>query len=722
MTTAADAAASSETTRASRFRVEGMHCASCATRVEQTLRDQQGVVDANVNFATGEAHVTGAARASALRDALQREGYGLSPLSEASQAPFESEAAFAKRRVLGAAALTLPIFALMMLGFGAPWSRVLQAVLATPVVLLCGSPFHRGAWARAKHWGANMDTLVSMGTLAAYGSSLWALFAGGPIFFESAAVIVTLILLGRFLEARAKHSASQAVARLAALAADDACVRRDGEEMRVPISSLVVGDILVVRPGEKIPTDAVVIEGRSEVDTSMFTGEPVPRPCAPGDEIPGATVNGLGRLVLRAQRVGDETALAGILRLVEDTQASKAPVQKLVDTISARFVPAVLAIAAAALIGWLLAGASGTEALTRAIAVLVIACPCALGLATPTAISVGSGRGAELGVLFKGAEVFERSRRIDCVIFDKTGTLTRGEMTLVDVSGAEDPAQFLMRTASVEAASEHAIGRAIVDGARGRDLELATVEDFATVPGCGARGRVEGTEIFVGAARWLEQVGLEIPRELVDNVDALERRGFSVVVAGWDGRARGALSLADTAREGAAGAVRSLHDMDIDVHLVTGDNRTAAQAIADTLGISHVSAEALPADKAAIVAGLQKAGKRVAFVGDGINDAPALTQADLGLAVGTGTDIAVESGGAVLVSGDPRLTATALALARRTYRTIVQNLFWAFAYNVAAIPLAALGGLDPMVAAGAMAFSSVSVVGNSLRLRNWEPA
>ena len=714
-------AAPTQKPSAQRFRVDGMHCAGCAGRVERILREQPQVVSASVNFATGEAHVAGSATDHALCAAVDAAGYGLIPVGEGVPDSGTDEAMAARRRFLLAALLTLPVFALAMLGVEGGWSRLAQALLATPIVLACGAQFHRGAWTRARHLEANMDTLVSLGTLAAYASSLWALLAGGPVFFESAAVIVSLILLGRWLEAGARSRASQAVSQLAALAANDACVLRDGREQRVAIEALAPGDVLVIRPGDKVPTDARVEQGRSEIDASMFTGEPLPTPCGPGDEIPGAAVNGRGRLVARVTRVGRDTALARILRLVEETQASKAPVQRLVDAIAGRFVPVVLAVAGLTLVGWLVAGAAGAEALTRAIAVLVIACPCALGLATPTAVTVGTGRGAELGILFKGADVFERSRRIDTVMFDKTGTLTRGEMSLAQVAGAEDPALFLERTASLEAASEHAIGRAVVAGARARGVNPVEVEAFEAVPGCGARGRVDGGEIFVGSARWLRELQIQIPDALRDTIDALEARGLTVVVGAWEARARGVLALVDAPREGAAAAVAALHAMDVEVHLVTGDNPRAARALADELGVQRVVAEARPDEKAATVAALQRRGRRVAFVGDGINDAPALGQADLGLAVGTGTDVAIESGSAVLVSGDPRLTVTALTLARRTYRTIGQNLVWAFAYNAAAIPLAALGGLDPMIAAGAMALSSVSVVSNSLRLRRWRP-
>jgi cation transport ATPase len=524
--------------RARRFRVDGMHCAGCAGRVERILREQPQVASASVNFAMGEARVTGSADDATLCAAVDAAGYGLTPLYEFAAVYGSDEALAARRRFLLAAALTLPVFALAMLGFENAWSRLAQALLATPIVLACGAQFHRGAWTRARHLEANMDTLVSLGTLAAYASSLWALLAGGPVFFESAAVIVSLILLGRWLEARARHRTSQAVSQLAALAAADACVLRDGREQRVAIETLAPGDLLVIRPGERVPTDARVEEGRSEIDASMFTGEPLPTPCGPGDEIPGAAVNGRGRLLARATRVGGDTTLAHILRLVEETQASKAPVQRLADAVAGRFVPAVLAIAALTLAGWIAAGAPEAEALTRAVAVLVIACPCALGLATPTAVTVGTGRGAELGVLFKGAEIFERSRRIDTVVFDKTGTLTRGEMSLARVEGAEDPARFLERAASLEASSEHAIGRAVVAGARARGVQLKEAEAFVAVPGCGARGRVAGDEIFVGSARWLHELHIQISDALRDTIDALEARGFTVVVGAWENRAR----------------------------------------------------------------------------------------------------------------------------------------------------------------------------------------
>jgi len=484
-----------------------------------------------------------------------------------------------------------------------------------------------------------------------------------------------------------------------------------------------VGDRLVIRPGDKVPADAVVLEGRSELFEAAFTGESLPREVAAGDAIPGAAVNGYGRLVARAVRVGADTELAAIVRLVAETQASKAPVQRLADAVAGRFVPVVLVIAAATLAGWLVAGAELPDALSRAIAVLVIACPCALGLATPAAISAGSGRGAQLGVLFKNAAAFERSRAIDTLVFDKTGTLTTGAMELRAIHAEATPeAELLAHTAAVELCSEHAIARAVVAAARARGIDVVPAQDFVAEPGRGARARRDALEVQVGSLRWMRELGITIPAGVLRAVDAMESRGETAVASAWEGRVRGALAVGDGLREGAAESVAALHALGLEVQLVTGDHARAARAVGDALGIAQVVAEARPADKRDHVAALQAQGHRVAFVGDGVNDAPALGQADLGLALATGTDVAVESGDAVLVSSDPRASVTALALARRTYRTIAQNLVWAFAYNVAAIPAAAWGALDPMIAAGAMALSSVSVVANSLRVRRFRPA
>jgi cation-transporting ATPase V/Cu+-exporting ATPase len=707
-----------------------MRCASCAARVERVLREQAGVRAAAVNLANSEARVVAEPDrldVAALQDAVAEAGFqlGSADAEQARITPVErlrGEAEGQRRRFLLAALLTAPVFALGMLGVEGRPSLLVQGALATVVVFAFGAQFHRGAWARARRLDANMDTLISLGTLAAYGYSVWAAFAGQPVYFETGAVIVTLILLGRFLEARAKGQASSAVAKLLELGATDACVLREEGEVRIPIDDLQPGDRLVIRPGEKVPTDAVILEGTSAFDESAFTGESVPVDRAPGDPLFGASVNQHGRVVARATKVGSETALAQIVRLVEDTQASKAPVQKLTDAIASVFVPAVMGIAVVTLLGWLASGAALSTALTNAVAVLIIACPCALGLATPTAIMVGSGRGAELGVLFKGAEVFERSRGIDTVLFDKTGTLTRGEMSLTDVVSPEDESVFLRLVGSVEAASEHPVARAVAAGAADRGISLDEVDGFESLPGRGVRAKVGGpggTAVAVGTARWMRELGIEVPVRLQGALEDLEGKGRTAFFGAWEGRARGIVAVADTVREGAAAAVQALRAAKVGVAMITGDNRRTAEAIAQQLRIGGVLAEVLPQDKAGAIDRLQREGQRVAFVGDGVNDAPALTQADLGMAVGTGTDVAIEAGGVVLMSGDPTLSAVALGLARRTFRTIAQNLFWAFAYNAAAIPLAATGLLNPMIAAGAMAFSSVTVVGNSLRLRRF---
>jgi heavy metal translocating P-type ATPase len=605
------------------------------------------------------------------------------------------------------------------LGVEGDASRWIQAALTAVVVFGFGAGFHRGAFVQARHGAADMDTLISLGTLAAFGASTWALLRGGPLYFETAAVIVTLILFGRTLEARARLHTSDALAGLAALGAREACVLRDGQEVRVPADALQPGDELVIRPGEVVPTDSMILEGDSSFDESAFTGEPLPVDKGPGDELFGASVNRHGRVLAQALRVGRDTALARIVRVVEEAQASKAPVQRLADRVAGVFVPSVLGIAAVTFVAWWASGGSVASALQHAVAVLVIACPCALGLATPTAILVGSGRGAELGILFKGGEVFERSRAIDSVVFDKTGTLTRGAMTLAEVVSQEP--DFLRWVASLEDASEHPVARAVAAGAAERGLVFEKVQDFEAKPGRGVTGRIGSTQVCVGTLRWMQELGIELPEDLDRSRTDLEGLGRSVLIGAWDGRARGIMAVADEPRPSAARATARLHALGVRLGLVTGDNRRAAEALAREVGIEEVRAEALPEDKAAHIRNLQERGARVAFVGDGINDAPALTQADLGIAIGSGSEVAIQAGGVVLVSGDPELAADALVLARRTYRTIAENLFWAFGYNAIALPVAALGFLDPMIAAGAMAFSSLSVVGNSLRLRRFRP-
>jgi cation-transporting ATPase V len=579
-----------------------------------------------------------------------------------------------------------------------------------------GWPFLHAAAVRARARAASMDTLVAMGTLVAYGASLPALAHGGDVYFDTAALIVAFISLGRFLEARAKGRAASALHALLELGAKEAHVLVDGAERIIPTDQLQVGDLMVIRPGEKIPTDGTVEDGTSTVDESMLTGESLPVEKAPGDPVAGATVNGGGLLRVRASAVGADTALAGIVRLVEAAQASKAPVQRLADRVAAVFVPSVIAVAGVTFAGWLALDGHLGAAITAAVAVLIVACPCAMGLATPAAIMVGTGRGARLGVLIKSGEVLERSRRIDTVVLDKTGTLTEGHMRVTDVEGDPDT---LRLAAAVEAGSEHPIAAAVLTAARDTGVEPAPLTEFAASAGHGLSGRVAGRTVLVGRAGFLHDKGMTTPAELSAATERLAAEGKTVVMVGWDNRARGVIAVADTLKTGAAPFVADLQAMGLDVAMLTGDNRRTAEAIAAQAGIDRVIAEVYPADKVAEVRRLQDAGKVVAFVGDGINDAPALVQADLGVAIGTGTDVAIESSDITLMSGDLTGVATAIRLSRRTYRTIIQNLFWAFGYNTVMIPLAAVGILPPIAAAAAMAFSSVSVVTNSLRLNRF---
>jgi len=705
-----------------------MTCATCAVRIERVLGRQVGVEAANVNLAGASAlvRVNDDADVESLTSAVARIGYTIAPHAGGMKPRdmvehYHDDEKTQWRRFWVAAVLTLPAVLLAMFGPDTLWSRLMQGALVTPVVFWCGWQFHRVAFRQARHLSANMDTLISLGSLAAYLYSVWALFSGEHVFFETAGVIVTLITLGRALETRAKGRASEAVHRLLELGDKEARVISDGEERLLPIDRVIPGDLLLVLPGEKMPTDGVVESGRSSVDESMLTGESLPVDKGPGHLVYGATVNQRGRLEVRATAVGAETDLGGIVRGVEQAQGSKAPIQPLAARVSAVFVPAVIVIAVVTTLVWIGLGNGIGAAVQAGVAVLIIACPCALGLATPTAIMVGSGRGAELGILFKRAEVFETAGSVDTVVFDKTGTLTTGVMTLTDLRTSEPEAVFLKLVASLEAASGHPIGMAVALAADDAGIDLAEPDSVETLPGFGVVGTVGRRELIVGKAKLLADRGLAIADPWTEEMARCEMEGKTAFVAGWDGEAKGMIAVADTIREGSKASVARLAGSDIDTVMVTGDNHRTANWIGGQVGIGAVHAEVLPGEKADHVARLQAGGRSVVFVGDGINDAPALTQADLGMAMGSGADAAVEAGDVVLLNPDAGLVPVAIELAAATLRTIKQNLLWAFGYNTAAIPLAAAGVLDPMIAAAAMALSSVSVVLNALRLRRFRP-
>ncbi|MFJ2033673.1 heavy metal translocating P-type ATPase [Streptosporangium sp. NPDC087985] len=730
--------------------IGGMTCASCANRIERKLNRLDGVT-ATVNYATEKATVTFGTGIDpqALIAEVEKAGYTAElpapPRADATPPPEPSdELRSLRERLVTAVALAVPVIAMAMipaLQF-TNW-QWLSLTLAAPVVVYGGWPFHRAAWTNLRHGAATMDTLVSLGTLAAFGWSLWALFFGtagtpgmthpfaltiertdgsGNIYLEAAAGVTAFILAGRYFEARAKRRAGAALRALLDLGAKDVAVLRDGVEVRIPLERLAVGDRFVVRPGEKIATDGVVEEGSSAVDASMLTGESVPVEVRPGDTVTGATVNAGGRLVVRATRVGSDTQLAQMARLVEEAQTGKARVQRLADRISGIFVPIVIALAVGTLGFWLGTGGGAGAAFTAAVAVLIIACPCALGLATPTALLVGTGRGAQLGILIKGPEVLESTRKIDTVVLDKTGTVTEGKMTLTEVhlADGQDETEVLRLAGALEHASEHPIAQAVARGATERVGELPTPEDFANVEGLGVQGVVDGHAVLVGRPRLLAGWSQHLPAGLERALAEAQAAGRTAVAVGWDGHARAVLVVADTVKPTSAEAIRRLRALGLTPVLLTGDHEAAARSVAAEVGIDEVIAEVLPADKVDVVKRLQAEGRSVAMVGDGVNDAAALAQADLGLAMGTGTDAAIEASDLTLVRGDLRVAADAIRLARRTLATIKGNLFWAFAYNVAALPLAALGLLNPMIAGAAMAFSSVFVVTNSLRLRAFE--
>jgi Cu+-exporting ATPase len=738
--------------------IGGMTCASCAARIEKKLNRMSGVT-ATVNFATEKAKVSYQADVSPedLVATVEETGYTASlprpatPATEAAAAEADDVGPL-RQRMLVSLVLTVPVIVLAMVRpLQFDYWQWASLTLAAPVVVWGAWPFHQAAWTNLRHGAATMDTLISIGVLAAFGWSLYALFLGGAgepgmqmpftlvpsrgsgadeIYLEVAAGVTLFILVGRFLEARAKRRSGAALRALLELGAKDVAVLRDGVETRIPVDQLAVGDDFVVRPGEKVATDGSVVSGTSAVDASMLTGESVPVEVGPGDAVVGATVNAGGRLVVRATRVGADTQLAQMARLVEDAQNGKAQVQRLADRVSGVFVPIVIALSLGTLGFWLGAGESAEVAFTAAVAVLIIACPCALGLATPTALMVGTGRGAQMGVLIKGPEVLESTRRVDTIVLDKTGTVTTGRMALVDVhlADGEDRAEVLRLAGALEHASEHPIARAIATAAEAEVGTLPPVESFASLEGLGVQGVVPGADgathaVLAGRARLLADWSQQLPPELTKAQADAEADGRTAVAVGWDGQARAVLVVADTVKPTSAEAVRQLRELGLRPVLLTGDNARAAHAVARQVGIpdSDVVAEVLPADKVDAVKRLQDEGAVVAMVGDGVNDAAALAQADLGLSMGTGTDVAIEASDLTLVRGDLRAAVDAIRLSRRTLRTIKGNLFWAFAYNVAGLPLAAAGLLNPLLAGAAMAASSVFVVTNSLRLRRFTP-
>ncbi|MCX4504153.1 heavy metal translocating P-type ATPase [Streptomyces anulatus] len=751
-------------TAAVELAIGGMTCASCAARIEKKLNRMDGV-EATVNYATEKAKVTYLGADVSVEDLIatvEATGYTARPpappASTASPGSNGTSTAGAgaeseddgltslRQRLITAVLLAVPVIAMAMVpALQFDYWQWLSLTLTAPVVVYAAWPFHRAAWTNAKHGAATMDTLISVGTSAAFLWSLWALFFGtagmvgmthpfeltiarsdgaGNIYLEAAAGVTAFILAGRYFEARSKRKAGAALKALMELGAKEVTVLRDGVETTIPTAALQVGDRFLVRPGEKIATDGTVVEGASAVDASMLTGESVPVEVTVGDTVTGATLNAGGRLVVEATRIGADTQLARMARLVEDAQNGKASAQRLADRISAVFVPIVIALALGTLGFWLGNGAGLTAAFTAAVAVLIIACPCALGLATPTALMVGTGRGAQLGILIKGPEVLETTRRADTIVLDKTGTVTTGRMTLqtTHTTDTTTTTEVLRLAGALENASEHPIAQAVAAAATDTTGPLPTPEDFQNIPGLGVQGIVEGHAVLVGREQLLAEWEIRLPAHLAEAKKAAEAAGRTAITVAWDGEARAVLEVADAVKDTSAEAIRRLRALGLTPILLTGDNRAVAESVAAEVGIDEVYAEVMPQDKVDVVKRLQAEGRSVAMVGDGVNDAAALAQADLGLAMGTGTDAAIEAGDLTLVRGDLNAAADAIRLSRRTLSTIRTNLFWAFAYNVGALPLAAAGLLNPMIAGAAMAFSSVFVVGNSLRLRTFKGA
>jgi Cu+-exporting ATPase len=714
------------------FNIAGMHCASCAARNERTLKKLEGVLDASVNFATHGARVVfddSVLSISTLYDVVVENGYQvLKPeFARDHKEQARRDLQWARQRAFLALAFVIPTAALAMLDVELPWqlfnhnaSVWIEAILSAVVILGLGWQFHVGMLRQARNGAANMDTLISLGTLAALFYSAWAMYAGTHhLYFETGAVIAALILLGRYFEARSRGQASEAIEKLVELGAKTAHVITGGKDRDVPIDDVKVGDVLLVKPGEKVPVDGMIIDGGSSVDEAMLTGESMPVNKAKGDNVFGATINIGGAFQMQATKVGQDTTLAQIVKMVAEAQVNKAPIQRLADRVSGVFVPIVLGIAIITAVAWYFVTGDIYQSFVPAVAVLVIACPCSLGLATPTAIMVGTGLGAARGILIKNGEALERGKKIDVVVFDKTGTLTEGKPKVVDILTCKvtmSADELLALAASVERFSEHPLAQAIVLAARDKNLPFKEVHDFVNLAGKGVRARSDDATVMVGSIRLLLEYGVPLTHNC-DRIDKHEADGKTVIAVAYDHEPVGVIAVSDSLKEGARAAIERLRAERIETVMITGDNRRTAEAIAKEIGIDRVFAEVLPQDKAEQVRELQKTGRRVAFVGDGINDAPALVQADLGIAIGTGTDIAIEAGNIVLVKGHPLKVIEALRLSRLTFKTIKQNMFWAFFYNVAAIPLAALGLLNPMIAAAAMAGSSLTVVGNSLRIK-----